>query len=127
MKKFLIIVNIMLALALIAAVAAFWYVHTLLEDTPAKAIPSTSKDSSEFNGASSSAESDLQVDSTQISEEQKAALDNAGINSENFTITPAMLDCASSKLSDTRIAEIAEGDAPTVIETAKLLPCLGAE
>ncbi len=57
---------------------------------------------------------------------QKKALEAAGINTETFIITEAMLVCARESVGDARVAAFVAGESPTVLEIARLLPCLGA-
>ena len=63
----------------------------------------------------------------ELTEGQREAAEAVGLEADSISITPAMIDCAAGKLSETRVAEIAAGDAPTALETVRLLPCLKAE
>jgi cytoskeletal protein RodZ len=126
MKKFLIVGTVMLFLAVLISVAAFWYINNIFGNTPAKAEPNTT--TTDFQESTTTIEiaPEVEIESPKLSDSQKEALDSVGVDSGSFTITPAMLDCAANKLSAERMAEIAAGDAPTAVEIAKLLPCLGA-
>lgn len=62
-----------------------------------------------------------------LTEGQKDVLDTLGVNTESFVITPAMINCAESRLSKERVNEITSGATPTLLETARLSTCLSAE
>lgn len=62
-----------------------------------------------------------------LSETQRSILSGVGVDVETFIITPAVQVCAEEKLGADRMMEIVDGDAPSVIETTRLLPCLGVD
>jgi hypothetical protein len=55
---------------------------------------------------------------------QKKALEAAGINTETFVITKAMLECAETKIGSDSLVAFTSGATPSIIEIGKLLPCL---
>lgn len=59
-----------------------------------------------------------------LSVQQKAIAESLGINVDSFVLTPQMVECAEEKLGTTRIEEIMAGDAPSILESARLAPCL---
>lgn len=61
-----------------------------------------------------------------LSESHKKALSAAKIDVDTFVLTEGMIVCAGGKIGSERIAEIIEGSAPSVLEMAKLIPCLGS-
>lgn len=59
-----------------------------------------------------------------LSDEQVDALETFGLDPENLTITPEMVQCFEEKLGAERIAEIVGGASPGPLEALSLLPCL---
>jgi hypothetical protein len=57
---------------------------------------------------------------------QKKAVEAVGINTETFVITKDMLQCARDTVGADRVSAFMAGEAPSVFEIAKLLPCLQA-
>lgn len=133
MKKFLIVMNILLLIALLSAVGVFWYLHSVLNTTPVQSIPADTKESVTTTPAVTAQEAvsappeGVKVDASQLSNSQAEMLETVGVDTDNLTITPAMIQCAEDVLGPDRVAEIAAGDSPTFFETGRLLPCVGAE
>jgi hypothetical protein len=61
-----------------------------------------------------------------LTESHKKALSAVNINVETFVLTETMIDCAGGKIGADRMTEIIAGNAPSVLEVTKLIPCLGA-
>lgn len=129
MKKFLVVSLILFGLALILVVLV-WY---LLQGILFKEVPSKIIDDSinipveqvDNESTSTILKNDQESENViSLTPEQKQAAESIGIDSDSFTITDAMIDCAKDKLSESRMVEILNGDAPTVFETLTLLPCL---
>ncbi len=76
------------------------------------------------NGSFKIGEEGLPLKNLALGSAQKKALEAVGIDTETFIISNEMLTCAEDKLGAQRIAGFVAGEAPSVIETGKLLPCL---
>jgi hypothetical protein len=59
-----------------------------------------------------------------LSDTQKSVLTASGIDIDTFMITPAMIECGENAIGKDRMFAISEGDAPSVVEVTRLLPCL---
>ncbi|OGF24846.1 hypothetical protein A2331_04865 [Candidatus Falkowbacteria bacterium RIFOXYB2_FULL_34_18] len=59
-----------------------------------------------------------------MTEEQRRAVENFGIDPDSIVITPAMEDCFVEKLGEQRVSEIKNGSAPGVLEMVKASSCL---
>jgi len=69
-------------------------------------------------------EEGIKIDTSDITNEQKALAQKLGINLDEVTITPEMISCAEQKLGSARIEEISAGESPTTLESISLLGCL---
>lgn len=67
---------------------------------------------------------DIPLRDVPLSTAQQSVLETVGVDTDTFVITPEMQRCAEEKIGQTRVAEIVAGDAPSALETAKLLTCL---
>jgi hypothetical protein len=63
------------------------------------------------------------VNTSQLSDSQRAMLRAFGIDTDSVTITPAMVACAEGRLGAARVEEIRNGAAPTMAEGAMLFAC----
>jgi hypothetical protein len=61
-----------------------------------------------------------------LTETHQRALAAVKIDVDTFVLTEAMIICAGEKIGSERMTEIIEGNAPSVLEMTKLIPCLGA-
>lgn len=68
-------------------------------------------------------EEGITVDSGALSETQIKMLETLGVDTNNITITPAMVACAEAKVGSARLAEIQAGDSPSMTEGASLAAC----
>ncbi len=68
----------------------------------------------------------IRIATLKLSPEQKSLLKKVGIDTQTFVLTKDMLACASDKLGEQRLASIAAGAAPSILETTRLLPCLSS-
>ncbi|MEY2665724.1 MAG: hypothetical protein RLZZ480_829 [Candidatus Parcubacteria bacterium] len=84
----------------------------------------TNKDSVAETLSSKIPEKGIPLSSLPLSETQKKALAAAQIDVASFVITKTMLTCGAEKLGEERIQAIIGGEAPTLLETTKLIPCL---
>jgi hypothetical protein len=66
----------------------------------------------------------IQIDTSSVSVDQKAAAEKVGIDIDSIVITPEMISCAELKLGSPRLQEIIEGASPTTLESISLIPCL---
>ncbi|MFT7507272.1 MAG: hypothetical protein ACI92I_000415 [Acidimicrobiales bacterium] len=66
----------------------------------------------------------LKVDTSAISDEQKAAAEKIGIDLDTTTITPEMVSCAELKLGSSRIEELLNGSTPSALESVSIIGCL---
>ena len=142
MKRFILTGVIFFILGLLAAVAVFFLlrsyslpadVSTLKEEVGTKIQESLQGVTEEGNKAVSETTSTLSIPEggvplreLSLGAAQKKALEAAGIDTETFIITEAMLGCARESVGDDRVAAYVAGESPTVLEIGRLLPCLGA-
>lgn len=66
----------------------------------------------------------IKLNTSAVSEGQKAAAEKVGIDLDSVTITPEMVSCAENKLGSDRVMEIMGGASPTMFESVSLLGCL---
>lgn len=132
MKLFLIITSSLLVTALIISIVAYWWVMSQIP--PVNPITTeTSSSSKVIEQKTGETETLLVPDegvplkNLPLGDAQKSALKTVGVDVNTFIITPAMQVCASDKLGVERMNQIIAGDAPSVIETTRLIPCVGAE
>ncbi len=85
---------------------------------------SVREDTSEMPVAESVPDAGVALPAESLSASQKAVLDTMGIEIDSFVITPAMVRCAEEKLGSSRVRELMDGVAPTLLEVASLTPCL---
>lgn len=132
MKLFLIITSSLLVTALIISIVAYWWITSQ--------IPPTNYSATETSSSSKMIEENTRGTETllvpiegvplknlPLGDAQKSALKTVGVDIETFVITPAMQTCASGKLGVERMDQIIAGDAPSIIETTRLLPCVSVE
>lgn len=125
---------VLLVSALILAAIVFYYISFELRsgqtsaNTPVIAPASTNIQASTTTTASTTTvPTSIPLRDLPINDSQQKVLETVGVEIDTFVITPAMQVCAAEKLGAERIAKIVSGDAPTALETARLVPCLGAE
>lgn len=130
MKKFLIISGSLLLGAIIATVFVFWYVTAELPASSSTAVEvetsQTQVDENEIEDPVVVSEG-IPLRNLPLGDGQKSVLDTVGVEVETFVITPAMQTCALEKLGEARMSEIIAGEAPSLLETTRLLPCLSVE
>lgn len=127
MRKYLQVSLMLFGLALIITVIVWYLLQGMLFKNNATVIPENIVKDVQINTANLSSSSDQKIESDKnisLTPEQQQAAKSVGIDPESFTITDEMVDCAKAKLSESRMVEILNGDAPTVLETLTLLPCL---
>ncbi len=137
MKKFLLLSVLFLASALVAAVLIFWWLNntTVLPGVSKQvksfidSAPTPSDVSSEVTTTIKSETFDIppggiKLSTLALGDNQKKALETAGINIDTFVVTESMIACSVAKLGDTRATEIFAGATPSLLEIGKLLPCL---
>lgn len=124
LKKFILISLVLLVIAT-AAVVYVWFKVQNLTATP---VLQTNEMNDTATATTSrlraNQEAGMKIDTSRMTEKQKATAETFGIDVEAITITPEMLACGEKELGAERIAEITAGDSPTVIESGKLLKCL---
>ncbi|MBP6881450.1 MAG: hypothetical protein KBC35_02385 [Candidatus Pacebacteria bacterium] len=133
MKKFLIISSILLVITIVLVVIVFYYVSFQLKsgqnaadtaDAPATTINEKTGTPATISTATPTP---IPLRDLPINDSQQKVLETVGVEIDTFVITPAMQVCAAEKLGADRMANIVSGDTPTALETARLVPCLGAE
>ena len=139
MKKFLLVTATLLVLALLLVIVVFWYVSSQLVtseiETPVSSIVDTVLEIEAepvSNVPDPVAEAAplvevYEVPESALSEDQKDVLNSVGIDASAITITAKQIACAEEKLAAGRVAEIVAGDTPSVLEIARLTPCLVVE
>lgn len=141
MKRYLFITFGFLVFSLILTIVVYWWIF--LQMSPTDSVYDSDSSQIKENHSSSSESQitdkdnigttstlfvmDIPLRDIPLGETQKSILDKVGVDIDTFVITPAMQACASEKLGEGRMAEIIAGDAPTVVETARLSLCLGVQ
>lgn len=139
MRTFLIRSALFLGLSILVTLGIFLWLNS------ANVLPAITEQVQTFRGVqpikeSSTAEVDLSgtntafdvpqggipLSSLTLGENQKKALETAGIDTNTFMITEAMISCGVEKLGNDRANEIFKGGTPTLVETGKLATCLGS-
>ena len=141
MNKYITITISLFVGAALAAVAIFWYLSSTSYAGPNFKViqdkvntqfgDAGGGDATEANGTAllsfTIPTGGIALSSLSLSDEQKAALGKVGIDASTFVLTETMLECGVGKIGADRIEAIVGGQAPTFMETTKMLPCLGAE
>lgn len=136
MKKYLHITLTLMLFALLCAVLLFWYVtgannqsierpETTSFDKTSVTAQEGSQSTNEALGGSDTGS--IPLKDVPLSDSQRETLETAGIDTEEFVITEAMIACAEGKLGVERVAEIVGGAKPSYLEMAKLSLCVKAE
>jgi hypothetical protein len=127
MKKFLVFSGVFLLGAVVAVIIVFLLInHYSGTSTPASPSVSSTTDKAKESAAKvlqTVPDSGLPLKTLKLSDQQKTAAKTVGINPDTFVITKTMLACAIEKIGNARVTEIMSGATPSVLETAKLLPC----
>ncbi|MCA9366495.1 hypothetical protein KC722_02855 [Candidatus Kaiserbacteria bacterium] len=63
------------------------------------------------------------LNTTTLTDGQRALLKTVGVDADSVTITPAMFACAEAAVGANRLAEIQNGDTPSISEGFKLYGC----
>lgn len=139
MKKFLIRSLIIFFVAALITIGVFYFVskqtatqNVMLEtikESTSTAVSKTEEKAAEATSAivEKIPEGGVPLSSIPLTDSQKKALSAVNIDVETFVITEAMIACAGGKIGDERMTEITEGSAPSILEMAKLTPCLTAQ
>ena len=114
---------------LVIAAGAVGYVWFKLQNTlSTDAVPTAEKvdfvESPETPIANTVPAQGIQLDTSAVSDSQKAVAEKVGIDLDAVVITPEMVSCAEQKLGSARVQEIMAGAAPTTLESISLLGCL---
>jgi len=127
LKIFLIVVIFLL----LGALGAVGYVWTKIQNITQEAAPTETVESvpafvesEDTPIANTVPETGIKIDTTAVSEDQKAAAAKVGIDLDSVVITPEMVSCAEQKLGSARVQEIMHGASPTTLESITLLGCL---
>lgn len=127
MKQLKIFIVISAVLLLIAA-GAVGYVWLKLQQTLKTTTPETGSEQIRVPVTTPVAETipaaGVKLNTSAVSEDQKAAAEKVGIDLDEVTITPEMVSCAENKLGSERVVEIMNGASPTMLESISLLGCL---
>ena len=139
MKTFLIRSVLFLGLSLLVTIGIFLWlnsatvlpaiteqVQTFRGVSPTKEDGTPEGNSPDTNKAFTVPQDGISLSSLTLGENQKKALETAGIDTNTFVITEAMISCGVEKLGNERANEIFNGGSPTIIETGKLATCLGS-
>lgn len=109
--KIFLITSFILLLAASATVGYVWF-----------KLQAPAMDSQKSNSAE--AAEGIRIDTSSVTDDQKALAEKVGINLDEVVITKEMISCAEQKLGAERLQEISDGDSPTTIESISLLGCL---
>lgn len=124
MKKFLIVMVILLSIALIVAIGAFLYVSSKLKESSTVNVQTTSGESTQTQEVNYVEEGSIPLRDLPMSDSQKSIIETMGVDVDTYVITPEAIDCVREKLGADRVDEIVNGAAPSVWESAKIVPCL---
>ena len=138
MRTFLLRSGFFLILSLLITIGVFFWLNSTT------VLPALTEQVQTFKGIQSPAQSTkteqsptvsnksftvpdggVKLSTLSLGDSQKKVLETAGINTETFVITEAMITCGVGKLGEARANEIFAGATPSLIETGTLLPCLG--
>jgi hypothetical protein len=144
MKRFILLgcIGMVLALACVVVVWAylqgFFWRQQSVETTPPTVIQSTDEpaaptqptatESSVGADALEAAPSEpggLPATALSLTDEQAEAVADLGLDVEQIVISEALIGCVRERLGESRYQAVLAGDTPTLVETGKLLPCLG--
>jgi hypothetical protein len=89
--------------------------------------PTGSSDVNVSSGTLNLPEEGIVLRDVNLGDTQVNVLETAGIDTKTFVISKEMLLCAETRVGADVVETYVEGAAPTAIELAKLLPCLGAK
>ncbi len=127
--------------AFIATAVIFWYASTspvasdnlrawqqkvnsdIKETVEENTSPNTAPDGA-GKASVSVPEGGIPLSSLPLTDSQKSALGNVGIDVNTFVLTQPMLECGAEKIGNDRIEAIVGGAAPSFMETTQMLPCL---
>jgi hypothetical protein len=136
MKKFLIISSFLLLLGVLATVITF----VLISRYKSEVVPVVSDAIEEVSSLPASINTPelppaieavmgegegVELKDIPLTEAQEKVLSVVNIDTETFVITEAKVACAVEMVGEERVLAIMAGDAPSVLEVAKLTPCLG--
>lgn len=135
MKSF-IIVGILLLLIALGAVGYVWMklqdvskeikseiTESVLDENSVRTVPDTVEQEVRAVGETLPPES-VQIDTSQITSDQKAVAKKFGIDVDDIVVTPEMISCAEEKIGVARLQEIIDGSSPTTLEGISMLGCL---
>lgn len=142
MNKYITTTLTLLLGALIATVAIFWFASASpwagdnlrsLQQRVQSGVTETREEKNDEGNSSETAtnssitvpEGGIPLSSLPLTDQQKNALSGVGIDVNTFVLTQPMLECGAGKIGEARIEAIVGGEAPTFMETTKMLPCLG--
>ena len=139
-KIYIAVMSVMLLLALGSGVYVWYTVQTVnrdldnvyqaLEEKTAESAPPLSETNSitptePVDAVSpTTTEENIEIDVNNLNPEQQAILKTFGFGGETIVITPTMVTCAEAAVGTTRFAEILNGNAPSPLESMRLLPCV---
>lgn len=120
---------VLLLLALLLTVGSWWLIQQQL---PAKTATSTVQTGTTSARSDNTENTSVETESVAanalpLTEGQRSAAEAVGIDVDALVLTPAMIECARSKLSSERIEALIGGETPTFTETITLLPCAAAK
>lgn len=139
MKKFLIRSAITFVVAIVVTIGVFYYVSKqtatqnvmldTIKESTSTAVTKTEEKATEATTAITEKipEGGVPLASIPLTDSQKKTLSAVNIDVDMFIITEAMITCAGGKIGDERMTEIIKGAAPSILEMAKLTPCLTAQ
>lgn len=138
MKTFLIRSAIFFVTAAALTVGVFFFIsayqasHSSPEDMIKEAVGGVVRETEQPSGAMAEKikekipESGIPLASLPLTESHKKMLVAVNIDTETFVLTEAMIICAGGKIGEGRMEEILAGNAPSILEITKFIPCLGA-
>jgi len=136
MKKFILGGLIGMLGALMCVVIVWWYLQRSLyapavdelsspsvtSSTTAEIVTSTTTAPTQ---AATPTTSGVPVRDLPLTTEQRQAAEALGFDVEQMVLSPALITCARETLGESRYQAVLAGDTPTLLETARLLPCVG--
>ena len=97
-----------------------------LEQTPDIETAAPAAQETEETPVATTEEDEIVIDTSQLTEEQKAAAEQFGIDVDNIVVTEAMRTCAVDAVGEARLLELQNGATPSLFEGLSLLGCFSS-
>ena len=136
MKKFLLIVSILILMALSSVVTVWFMLQNALSENgsalnadPASLETGAGTESQAVTEGVRSSSLDavtepIVIQKSALTPTQQTLVEKMGLEGDSIVITPAMISCADEALGADRVEAIVAGDSPSILESISLVGCL---